>query len=102
MPKKAKPIEPPTNAPEAPAIPQATGERFYPPFESAADEDEALIPRAEKWAQSWNAKNTSGMDKALKGLTLLQANRVQIMGQRIAGGLPPIPKKKEKANASQE
>lgn len=102
MPKKAKPIEPPTNAPEAPAIPQATGERFYPPFESAADEDEALVKHAEKWAQAWIANNDANMGKALKGLTGAQLNRVVIMGQRIIGGKDPIPKKKEKANASQD
>jgi len=97
--KKSEPIAEAINAAAAPVI-EATGERFYPPFDSAAEEDEALVKKAEKWADGWKKGVLENMDKALKGLASAQQNRVIIMGQRICAGRDPIPtKKKEKANA---
>lgn len=65
--------------------------RRYPSFESAAGEDEKLVARAELWAGAWQkGERGNEMDKHLKGLTLPQQNRVIIMGQRIAAGIPPI------------
>lgn len=104
MPKKTKaePLPPAENATPA-EVREATGERFYPPFSSAAAEDATLVKHAEKWAKAYSDKTPAKMDAATKGLTLLQTNRVIIMGQRIVAGQPPIPKeKKDKPNAKEE
>lgn len=101
---KPNPEEPITTAKDReetgdPRMP-GTGERNYPPFESAADQDATLLPIAEKWAKASAEHAWQIADKLLKPLTKAQEARVIIMAQRVLTGREPIPKKKEKKDAT--